>query len=330
MKIRGFLSLLLLLSCSAPVLGADWVVARVSQPSKFTIDRKTWSTLKPGMTVPNRSWISTGPRGRVVLQRNKDQVTFQPGTLAGVFERAGFAVHTDFAQQTGTLSLSIDPQVKPHLSVQTPYLAAVVKGTVFSVTVGKTSATVGVDRGRVEVTDARTGEKTGVKAGQKASVDQDPATPMSLTGINANFEAIVHVPPFAPAVPAAATIDATSVSATTASPGVADAPGTASDASVSSSHTNSRGGETGSRDSGDRNTRGHQSPGDNEAAAGQAIGGSPNAAAKSREAKGQSSHGDDGDDDHGSNGKGKGNAYGRDSKSTRSEGHGKSDHGHDD
>ncbi|MBB4067188.1 FecR domain-containing protein [Gellertiella hungarica] len=241
---------LALLSLAQPVaaLAADWVVAKVSQPSSYTEDRKTWFPLKPGMTVKNQSWISTGPRGRVVLQRAKDRVTFQPNTLAGVYERPGFAVHTDFAQQAGTIRLEIDPKVKPHLAVQTPYLAAVVKGTVFSVTVSGKGATVGVDRGRVEVTDALSGERTGVRAGQKAAVDNNPRTAMAVTGTNKHFEPIVKVSPFSPMVPApqAAVPSKTAKStaaAATGAPGTDEASGTASPDNETKS---SKGTDTGS------------------------------------------------------------------------------------
>jgi uncharacterized membrane protein YgcG len=188
-----------------PAWASDWVVSKVSQPSSYSPDGKTWSAVTKGMTVSNKSWIATGPRGRVVLERRKDKVTFQPDTLASITEKQGFAVHTEFAQQTGELQLSIDPKVKPHLSVQTPYLAAVVKGTVFSVSVNAKGAAVGVTRGRVEVTDAVSGEQAGVKAGQLASVDTDPSTSMSLSGTNTDFDPIMNVQPFNPKVNAPAT-----------------------------------------------------------------------------------------------------------------------------
>lgn len=194
MKIANITRTIVLLAALAPTMAwsADWVVSKVSQPSRFTVDGKTWLVVTRGSTIPNASWVSTGPRGRVVLERNKDRVTFQPGTMAGVFEKKGWSIHTDFAQQSGTLDLSIDPQVKPHLAVQTPFLAAVVKGTVFTVTVTKEKASVGVSRGRVEVTDNMSGERTGIKAGQKATVDNDPVTHMALGGKNKNFEKIVQ------------------------------------------------------------------------------------------------------------------------------------------
>nr|WP_316654685.1 FecR domain-containing protein [uncultured Gellertiella sp.] len=256
---------------------ADWVVQKVSQPSRYTTDNRTWQVLKQGMSLPNESWISTGPRGRVVLQRARDQVTFQPGTLAGIFEKAGMAIHTDFAQQTGTLMLDIDPQVKPHLAVQTPYLAAVVKGTRFSVSVNGSGASVGVERGRVEVTDARSGERTGVRAGQQAAVDNNPATAMELSGVNTQFETISKVAPFAAMVPAAATTPAVSNETTSgvsngpaadgsgaAAPGPAGAAGTgagASDSASGNSHADGQeGGHAGHGDAdhSDHSDSGHE------------------------------------------------------------------------
>lgn len=197
MSLRNRMYVILVAAICSPVSAqsADWIVAKVSQPARYTVDGKNWLVLDKGMVIPNRSWVSTGPRARVILQREKDEVTFQPGTMAGVFERPGYAIHTDFAQQSGTLQLSIDPRVKPHLAVQTPYLAAVVKGTVFTVSLTENGAAVSVDRGRVEVTDNRSGERTGVKAGQKATVDADLETPMNLSGSNTDFEKIVRVRP---------------------------------------------------------------------------------------------------------------------------------------
>ncbi|WP_210161477.1 hypothetical protein [Rhizobium leguminosarum] len=61
---------------------------------------------------------------------------------------------TEVLQQIGTLDLEIEKRSQPHTTVQTPYLEAVVKGTIFHVTVGKTKASVSVDRGLVQVTSS--------------------------------------------------------------------------------------------------------------------------------------------------------------------------------
>lgn len=177
------------------VMAADWVVIKVTQPARYTDDRKTWHEVKRGMVLKNHSWLSTGNRARIVLQRNKDQVVFQPGTMAGLYERGNAVIHTDFAQQSGELHLSIDPRVKPHLAVQTPYMAALVKGTVFRVKVTDAGSSVAVERGRVQVSDVKSGETVGVSAGQKATVDDDPETAMALSGSNKKFEQVIIVTP---------------------------------------------------------------------------------------------------------------------------------------
>ena len=56
-----------------------------------------------------------------------------------------------------------------HFEVETPYLAAVVKGTQFSVTVNANSTSVNVKRGQVEVSDFRSGQIARVMPGQVAT-----------------------------------------------------------------------------------------------------------------------------------------------------------------
>ena len=64
--------------------------------------------------------------------------------------------------------------------VLTPYLVAVVNGTKFNVTVGRNSAEVSVQEGRVAVRALRSGRYVDVSAGQKATVDA--AGNLTLTG----------------------------------------------------------------------------------------------------------------------------------------------------
>lgn len=193
-SVRAALALLFSLS-AVNAMASDWVVVKVTQPARYTDDRKTWREVKRGMVLKNHSWLSTGNRARIVLERNKDQVVFQPGTMAGLYERASAVVHTDFAQQSGELRLSIDPRFTPHLAVQTPYMAALVKGTVFRVKVTEKGSSVAVERGRVQVSDVRSGETVGVSSGQKASVDDNPETSMTLSGSNKKFERIITIKP---------------------------------------------------------------------------------------------------------------------------------------
>ncbi|MGC8030557.1 FecR domain-containing protein, partial [Salmonella enterica] len=69
--------------------------------------------------------------------------------------------------------------------VETPYLAAVVKGTHFSVTVDAGSTKVGVLRGQVEVSDFKTGQIAQVMPGQVATAFEHGKPGLSLSGSGA-------------------------------------------------------------------------------------------------------------------------------------------------
>ncbi|MFP3541194.1 FecR domain-containing protein, partial [Pseudomonas sp. SIMBA_044] len=84
-----------------------------------------------------------------------ESIAFQPNTMAAITTKpAGFFAprKTEIVQQVGALDLEIEKRSQPHTTVQTPYLAAVVKGTIFHVSVAKSKASVSVDRGLVQVT----------------------------------------------------------------------------------------------------------------------------------------------------------------------------------
>jgi len=69
-----------------------------------------------------------------------------------------------------------------HFEVETPYLAAVVKGTQFSVTVSATGTRVDVRRGQVEVSDFKSGQIAQVMPGQIVTSFTHGKSGLSLTG----------------------------------------------------------------------------------------------------------------------------------------------------
>jgi hypothetical protein len=108
----------------------------------------------------------------VQLSRGVETITFQPNTVAAIFTRDTLIDRkTEVAQQTGTLDLEIEKRDHPHTTVQTPFLAAVVKGTIFEVTVTKKNAKVSVARGLVQVSSFASGQQANVGPKQSASVD---------------------------------------------------------------------------------------------------------------------------------------------------------------
>jgi len=199
--LRQFTLTLLLLCLSAAASSAqDWYVNRSTKQVQYTVDKQTWQPVELGMTLPNKAWISTGARGRAVLTRGSESITIQPGTLASIISTSGvFTRKTEVVQQKGTLALSIEKRGRPHTYVHTPFLAAVVKGTTFEVTVTAKDASVSVNAGLVEVTSFTGGQQTNLGPGQSATVTDTQQ--MSVAGV-AEPPSVVFVAATAASVPA--------------------------------------------------------------------------------------------------------------------------------
>ncbi|WP_426408329.1 FecR family protein [Bradyrhizobium ganzhouense] len=133
-------------------------------------------TLKPGDT------IRTGRNGRVLLVRGEETILISPNSVVGVPAEKKEGLSTTIIQQAGSILLEVEKRNVKHFEVETPYLAAVVKGTHFSVTVGAGSTKVGVLRGQVEVSDFRTGQIAQVMPGQAATAFEHGKPGLSLSG----------------------------------------------------------------------------------------------------------------------------------------------------
>ncbi|MBK3666820.1 FecR domain-containing protein [Bradyrhizobium diazoefficiens] len=133
-------------------------------------------TLKPGDT------IRTGRNGRVLLVRGEETILISPNSVVGVPTEKMEGLSTTIIQQAGSILLEVEKRNVKHFEVETPYLAAVVKGTHFSVTVDAGSTKVGVLRGQVEVSDFRTGQIAQVMPGQVATAFEHGKPGLSLSG----------------------------------------------------------------------------------------------------------------------------------------------------
>ena len=281
------------LSVSLASAADDWVAARATTEVSYTTDKENWVRLRKGMAVPNKAWISTGPRGRLQLVRGAESIAFQPNTLASIITRGSTANReTEVVQQVGEISLEIEKRQKPHTTVQTPFLAAVVKGTRFTVQVGKRDAAVAVDRGLVQVTSFRSGERSELSAGQGARVD---AKGMTVAGISQK-PAITRVAPSSPQVPAvgsvkSGTAKSDKASSTSNGKSKAESAGKSSDKDNSSSNSNA-----GGNGKGNSGGNGNGNSGENGNSSGSNAGGNGNGNAGGN-GKGKGKGGSDDDDD---------------------------------
>lgn len=152
--------------------GEVWHTSTGAQPASLAQEE----FLKPGDT------IRTGKNGRVLLKRGEETMMISPNSVVGVPAEKKEGLSTTIVQQAGSILLEVEKRNVKHFEVETPYLAAVVKGTQFRVTVNATSTSVDVIRGQVEVADFRTGQIAQVNPGQHATTFANGKDGLSLGG----------------------------------------------------------------------------------------------------------------------------------------------------
>ncbi len=152
--------------------GEVWISTTGAQPASL----KQEDTLKAGDT------IRTGRNGRVLLVRGEETILIAPNSVIGVPTEKKDGLPTTILQQAGSILLEVEKKNVKHFEVETPYLAAVVKGTQFSVTVNAASTSVDVKRGQVEVSDFKSGQIALVMPGQVATSFANGKGGLSLSG----------------------------------------------------------------------------------------------------------------------------------------------------
>jgi hypothetical protein len=152
--------------------GEVWISTTGAQPASL----KQEDNLKPGDT------IRTGRNGRVLLVRGEETILIAPNSVIGVPTEKTDGLSTTILQQAGSILLEVEKKNVKHFEVETPYLAAVVKGTQFSVTVNAVSTSVDVKRGQVEVSDFKSGQIAQVMPGQVATSFANGKAGLSLSG----------------------------------------------------------------------------------------------------------------------------------------------------
>ncbi len=75
-------------------------------------------------------------------------------------------------QDLGSIFFKVDHRKAPHFRVDTPLLAAIVKGTSFTVSVGVDGTTVAVEEGTVDVRAKRSDEAKDVQTGQAVRIEE--------------------------------------------------------------------------------------------------------------------------------------------------------------
>lgn len=121
--------------------------------------------------LPADAWIETGA-GRAVLVRGQESMIVEPNSRVQL-PGAPVNGNTQVLQSMGSAIYKIGKQKQPHFQVDTPYMAAVVKGTAFTVSVDDDEASVMVTEGLVEVSTPDMKDVEFVRPGFTALVSRD-------------------------------------------------------------------------------------------------------------------------------------------------------------
>ncbi len=121
-----------------------------------------------GYPVPAGTTIVTGDEATVMLVRRGDSITVYPNSEVTIPEDAATG-RLGVMQNFGTLLYRMETRESRNFEVRTPYLAATVKGTVFTVVVASNHAQVSVAEGMVRVTSAHNERSEMVREGWTAT-----------------------------------------------------------------------------------------------------------------------------------------------------------------
>ncbi len=132
--------------------------------------------LRPGDRVVTKS------DGRAVLTSGRDTIIVAPHSEISLPAPKRPGLGTRIIQEIGTIFLKVESSATRSFEVETPILAAVVKGTEFSVTANPAGTVVRVAEGAVEVSAFESRETAVVQAGQTARLDNRPGSRLIIDG----------------------------------------------------------------------------------------------------------------------------------------------------
>ena len=148
----------------------DWVAVKLRGQVLQLVDGN-WQPLQRGDVVPDDRVVRTLNTARVEFQRDAELIALGPNTQIQIVDKSGKRF-TTVKQYFGEVAIEAEVQNVQHFAVQTPFLAAVVKGTRFTVRTSRKSSGVEVERGHVAVESLITHSSTLLSAGQSATASQ--------------------------------------------------------------------------------------------------------------------------------------------------------------
>ena len=187
-RMRGFCAPVLLMAFVLFYTGTaaiaddnNWHVSNTSGNVWVTVEGVQQASLSHSSILKPGDSIRTGQNGRALLVHGEEYMLISPNSAIEIPKETKQGLLTTIIQRAGSVVLEVEKRNVKHFEVETPQLAAVVKGTRFRVTVEKDSSYVDVLRGQVEVSDFKSGQYALIQPGQTAKVSAQRSG-LSLSG----------------------------------------------------------------------------------------------------------------------------------------------------
>jgi hypothetical protein len=166
---------------NAQVSGAGWRVDGLTGAAETRRGSAPFAPLAVGQVLLVGSDIRTGAGAVVFLSHDGDRLVIQPDTQLRIAEPQSGGLLDRFIQTLGNVFYDVEPRRNRSFGVNAPYVAAIVKGTKFLVSVDPKINSVRVDEGRVLVESADGAPAVMVGAGRIAKAEPAHARGLQLS-----------------------------------------------------------------------------------------------------------------------------------------------------
>ncbi len=166
-----------ILFASPPVMAqeAQWSVQPLDGPVRVRVGDGPWRRINQPTAAGPGTEIETGAGARAVISRLGDTITVAPNSRLMVPVPKAGEPTPNILQALGTALYRMLTRVGGNqFEVQTPYLAAIIKGTVFAVSVTPEGGALHVTEGLVQVRSRSTGQRALIAPGQTAHIASRP------------------------------------------------------------------------------------------------------------------------------------------------------------
>ena len=169
---------------------AGWRVDGITGQASAHRGAGAAAPLAVGQVLSVGSEVETGAGAVVFLSHNGDRLIIQPNSHLRIDEPGTAGLLDHFMQSLGSVFYDVEPRKNRSFGVTAPYVAAIVKGTKFLVTVEADKNSVRVDRGRVLVESTDGASSVLVSAGTLAT-----AAPALASGVTLSVSGVPDTAP---------------------------------------------------------------------------------------------------------------------------------------